>query len=121
MSVYSTICINQHVLNRSLHFSINSDDFSDTHEPSPHTPPLAPTPPPLHLSMVTTSIYNQVREAHNLITDNVKRVFLKDSDSDMALHPDQRNRSRQKKFTKHFKGLPVEETVHKSRLLTIIY
>ena len=38
-----------------------------------------------------------------------------DSDSDMALHPDQQNRTRQKKFVKNFKGLPVEETVHKSK------
>jgi len=83
--------------------SINSDDFSDTQEPSPHTPPLAPTPPPLlPLSMVTTSAYNQ------------------DSDSDMALHPDQRNRSRQKKFTKHFKGLPIEENVHKRYACALI-
>jgi len=35
-----------------------------------------------------------------------------DSDSDMA-HPDQQNRTRQKKFVKNFKGLPIEETVHK--------
>jgi len=35
-----------------------------------------------------------------------------DSDSDMV-HPDQQNRTRQKKFIKNFKGLPIEETVHK--------
>ena len=37
-----------------------------------------------------------------------------DSDSDIA-HPDQQNRSRQKKFVKNFKGLPIEETVHKRK------
>jgi len=35
-----------------------------------------------------------------------------DSDCDMV-HPDQQNRTRQKKFIKNFKGLPIEETVHK--------
>jgi len=35
-----------------------------------------------------------------------------ESDSDMV-HPDQQNRTRQKKFVKNFKGLPIEETVHK--------
>ena len=37
-----------------------------------------------------------------------------DSDCDMV-HPDQQNRTRQKKFIKNFKGLPIEETVHKSK------
>jgi len=35
-----------------------------------------------------------------------------ESDSDIV-HPDQQNRTRQKKFVKNFKGLPIEETVHK--------
>lgn len=35
-----------------------------------------------------------------------------DSESDI-IHPDQQNRTRQKKFVKNFKGLPIEETVHK--------
>ena len=37
-----------------------------------------------------------------------------ESDSDMV-HPDQQNRTRQKKFVKNFKGLPIEETVHKRK------
>ena len=37
-----------------------------------------------------------------------------DSDTEMA-HPDQQNRTRQKKFVKNFKGLPLEETVHKRK------
>ena len=38
-----------------------------------------------------------------------------DSESDVV-HPDQQNRTRQKKFVKNFKGLPIEETVHKRML-----
>ena len=37
-----------------------------------------------------------------------------ESDSDIV-HPDQQNRTRQKKFVKNFKGLPIEETVHKRK------
>ena len=39
-----------------------------------------------------------------------------DSESDI-IHPDQQNRTRQKKFVKNFKGLPFEETVHKRKFL----
>ena len=42
-----------------------------------------------------------------------------DSDSDMVHHPDQQNRNRQKKFAKNFKGLPLEETVHKSKIIRL--
>ena len=70
--------------------------------PSPHCWDMGPgdTGPELEQVRVRSSVGPQVNP------DN--------SDSDVPHHPDQQNRTRQKKFAKNFKGLPVEETVHKS-------
>ena len=66
------------------HFSINVDDLSDHQDPPLHTPPLAPTPPPLlPLSRVTSATYNQVSLFVNwyiyinqcLIRDSCSRIL----------------------------------------------
>lgn len=120
------IANNRCITNSSLDVSnaageLNGPQLAPSSTPTDSSQTIPETSPPPSPGMgrtttsTTTSSSGTTARSTTAPSPGPSNELLLDpeSDSDMALHPDQQNRTRQKKFAKNFKGLPVEETVHK--------